>query len=233
MHQRPRLFTADPPRIAARGGNFTVKSRCQFKRDKRPPFGDELSECLDELRGFFLAQSPTYFYAGAAQLLKSFTSNQRIGVFYARDDFMDACGDQRASARRRATVMAARFEGDVESRTPGLGAGLSKSIDFRVRTPGLVMIAGADDFVATHDHRAHRRIGARSPHSFARQTTGHAEVVNLLPRSLVPGQRYSLLGRVSPGLKCGTVLRSLMSSSSSTMNSPMSLNERYTEANRT
>ena len=180
-----------------------------------------------------LADTGTDRDTGAAQLLKAPPRDQRIGVLHAGDHSANSSGDQRARARRRAALMAARLERDIERRPLGLGAGLFERVDFGMVAAGKVVIAGADDLAAAHEHGADHRIGAGSSRGFARQTTGQAQIAPVLLGSLGAGQCYSLLGRESPDLACGKPLRSLINSSSSTMNSPMSLNDRYTEANRT
>ena len=62
--------------------------------------------------------------------------NQRIGIAHAADDFLDTGADQRVSAGRRAPVMTARFEGDVERRALRLGAGLFERDDLGVIAAG-------------------------------------------------------------------------------------------------
>ena len=72
------------------------------------------------------------------------------------------------------------------------------------------------------------------PPPFAPGGTPFGYIVDLMRSSVSAGQRcYSLFWRASAALMSGMPLRSLSSSSSSTMNSLMSLKERYTDAKRT
>ena len=87
------------------------------------------------------------------------------------------------------------------------------------------MKARGDDFPASHQHCTDHRIRTRPTRSFEGKTTSHTEVTFIQIRPGLVGQmNYSLLGRVE--FVVGTLFRSLMSSSNSTMNSLMSLKER-------
>ena len=113
-------------------------------------------------------------------------------------------------------------------------AGVLERVDFGVIAAGEFVIAGGDNFPAPHEHRADQRIGTGSAGRFARQTAGQAQIFFVLSARASFGQRgYSLFCLSLGDLRAGPPLRSLINSSNSTMNSLMSLKERYTEAKRT
>src|SRR5690242_4040023 len=99
---------------------------------------------------------------------------------------------------------------------------------------GKMMIPGAHHLTRPHEHRTDHWIGASPAGAFQGEPTGpaHIEFVSSARRCVGQG-RYSLFCRGCADLLDGSPLRSFKSSSSSTMNSLMSLKERYTEAKRT
>jgi hypothetical protein len=121
--------------------------------------------------------------------------------------------------------MATGFQVNVKRGSLGFGTRAPERNYFCVVFSGAPVITGRDELSASHQHGADHRIRTRPAGSFKRQTTSQAQVTLVqVSRRPVGQSDYSLLGRVK--LVAGTPLRSLMSSSNSTMNSLMSLNER-------
>ena len=123
--------------------------------------------------------------------------------------------------------MAAGFQIDVERRPLGLSAGPLERDDLGVIASGEAMIARRDDSFPSHEHRADHRIGTGPARCFQSEAASHAQVTLV---GISPGRvgqlLYSLLSRGAVARSSGSPLRSLMSSSNSTMNSLISLNER-------
>jgi hypothetical protein len=106
--------------------------------------------------------------------------------------------------------------------------------NFRVISAGKTMVADADHMTSAHEDCTDHRIRTSSAGAFERQPISPAHVEFVSSARVQVGQRcYSLFCRDSAALEGGRPLRSFNSSSSSTMNSLMSLKERYTEAKRT
>jgi hypothetical protein len=121
--------------------------------------------------------------------------------------------------------MAARLQVNVKRGSPGFGTRAFERNDFCMVFSRAPVITRGDEFSTSHQHGADHRIGTCPPGSFKRQTTSQAQVTLVqVSRRPVGQSAYSLLGRVE--LVADAPLRSLMSSSNSTMNSLMSLNER-------
>jgi hypothetical protein len=121
--------------------------------------------------------------------------------------------------------MAAGFQINIERGSFGFRAGAFNGNDFRVVPPRDSMESRGDDFSTPHQHRADYGIGAGSSRAFDGKTTSHAQIMLVQISPGAPGQnRYPLFDRLE--LVPGRPFRSLMSSSNSTMNSLMSLNER-------
>jgi hypothetical protein len=83
----------------------------------------------------------------------------RVGVLHRRDHPRHAGLDQRIGARRRAAMVAARFEGDVGTGATGALAGLAQGVHFGMGLAGAHVPAFADHFAIAHDHAAYARVG--------------------------------------------------------------------------
>lgn len=123
--------------------------------------------------------------------------------------------------------MAARFQIDIERRTLGLGTSPFECDDLGVIPSGEVMKAGGNDFFPPYQHGTDHRVGTGPAGSLEREAAGLAQIAPVGISPFQVGQLfYSLLWRGPAARSTGAPLRSLMSSSNSTMNSLMSLNER-------
>ena len=111
-------------------------------------------------------------------------------------------------------MVVAGLERDVDVRSSGARAGPSQRVDLRVGETGFLVVPAGDHAAFAHHQRADHRIGVRAAAPFFR--LGEREAHEVLRRHFF-----------------GALLRSEISSFSSLMNSPRSLNERYTLANRT
>jgi hypothetical protein len=77
-----------------------------------------------EPRGLARHQPRAHLYADRAQVLEAFARNERIRVFYRRDNSPDASFDESIRAWRRATVMSVRLKRNVGGRSARLLCGL-------------------------------------------------------------------------------------------------------------
>ena len=117
------------------------------------------------------------------------------------------------------------FQVNIERGSLGFCTRAPESHDFCMVFSCAAVVTGSDELSASHQNGTDHRIGTRPAGSFQRQTTSLAQVTLVqVSRGPVGQSGYSLLGRLE--LVAGAPLRSLMSSSNSTMNSLISLNER-------
>lgn len=79
-------------------------------------------------------------------------------------------------------MSAARLQGHIKRRALGLVAAFLRVVqgfNLRMRQPGAMMPAAADDFATSHEHRPHERIRRGPPITFARQLQGQPQVTNV------------------------------------------------------
>ena len=131
--------------------------------------------------------------------------------------------------------MAARLQVNIECRAFRFGTRTLECNDFGVIPTGELMKTRSDDSSISHQHRSNNRIGTGPAGTLQGETTSQAEIAPIFRTTRYDlGQpRHPRRGREASAFPAGRFLRSWISSSSSTMNSLMSLKERYTEAKRT
>ena len=96
-------------------------------------------------------------------------SSFRIGVAQANNHLGNPSINNGLRTRRRATVMIARFETDVDSRSSRAIACLFEGKDFSMGLTGAGVKALADNFAIFDHHRPHHWIWSRFPRSPAGQ----------------------------------------------------------------
>ena len=101
--------------------------------------------------------------AAPAQPRRAAAAHARIGIAHAEDDAAHAGREDGVGARRRAAVVVAGLERDVQRRAAAARAGITQRFDLTVRTAGAAMVAASDDPPAGDDHGADRRIGTGAP----------------------------------------------------------------------
>jgi hypothetical protein len=110
-----------------------------------------------------------YRYARCTQLRNTLAGYQRIGIFNRGDYTANTRSDQRLSAGRRTTVMAAGFKRDVGRRAAHIHTArgsIAQSIDLGVRFTGALGVTAGDDLSIADDYAAHARIGAGQEQAF-------------------------------------------------------------------
>ncbi len=143
-----------------RAGNLSVQRHCGFEGDKGQAGADVLRKALVEAPGLGLQDSDLDFDSGGAQLLKSFSGDQRIGIFHAADDARDSGGDHGIGARAGASGVRAGLQIEVERVAARQRARLLHGQHLGVLQLRVDMRAAADDAPALIDnHGAHQRIG--------------------------------------------------------------------------
>ena len=108
---------------------------------------------------------------------EALSGDQRIGVGDGRDDARHAGLDQRVDAGRRAALVRAGFQVEIEGGAARLLAGLRERDDFGVVEAGVGVEAAAHHFAFAHQDGAHQRIGTGQRPAFARQVERFAHVL--------------------------------------------------------
>ena len=94
---------------------------------------------------FSTQQTDFGFNPGLSQCCNSASCNLWVGIFDGDDHTLYAGAYQRVRARRRTTVMAARFEGNVNRRTTRPVSGRGERVYLRMRFARGAMPTFADD----------------------------------------------------------------------------------------
>lgn len=106
---------------------------------------DECEEGAIEFAGFGFEESYGDIDPCGAELGDALAGDCGEGVLHGDDDFCESSGDDRLSAWGSFAVMAAGFEGDVESTAACAVGGLTEGVDFGVRSAEAFVAALSDD----------------------------------------------------------------------------------------
>jgi len=112
-----RTLPSDPPRVPVARRHAPVEGHGGLEENPGQALGDVFFEVPNE--------APRLFFTDVLENLdprcpqpSDRPGNVRGRIFAADDHALDARGDDRFRARRRATMMVARLEGDVEGSSP-------------------------------------------------------------------------------------------------------------------
>ena len=126
LHVRAGAFAGDPAGVVLGRGDLAVQRQRGFQRHQREAGAHGMDEGFVQLRGLARAYSDatSTVTAGVVQAAESLAGNWRIGIFHGGDHARHARLHQRVGAGRRAALMRARLQRDVERRAARLLAGL-------------------------------------------------------------------------------------------------------------
>jgi hypothetical protein len=179
-HDRASTRSPGMPIIAScRGGNpltLTVRecrATIEAGGDLQPHPGTPVLHAVKKANVHFARlirqNTDIYRYARCTQLRDALAGYQRIGIFNRGDYTANTRSDQRLSAGRRATVMAAGLERDIGRRTAYIDTtrgSIPQRIDFGMRFTGTLGVTAGDDLSIADDHAAHARIGTGQEQAF-------------------------------------------------------------------
>ena len=133
LHVGAGALAGDPAAVVVRRGDLAVQRDGGLERHQRPAGAHEMQERLVELLrlGGELG-GDRHFDPGLAQLAETLARNQRVGILHGRHHARHARGDQRVDARRRAALVRAGFEVDVERGPARLLSGFLERDDLGV-----------------------------------------------------------------------------------------------------
>ena len=114
MSVESSFFASDPLRGTVSRCGSTVERRGQFKNNERSTGAAVMKIRSKLLRNLVCATTNRNFDTGFAQKSYACSCDIRIGIGDTNDNFRDARSDDRFSARRRASVVRARFERHIE-----------------------------------------------------------------------------------------------------------------------
>ena len=134
LHVRARAFAGDPAAIVVRRGDLAVQRDRGLQRHQRPAGAHEVHERLVQLLGLggeLRRRSPPRCRRRAA-CAKPSPATSGLGSCIAATTRATPAGDQRVGAGRRAALVRAGLQGDVERRAARLLAGLFERHDLGV-----------------------------------------------------------------------------------------------------
>jgi hypothetical protein len=147
------------------GRELAVDGERSFQGDEGAVMLDEVSEGLVEVAGLLLESGVGNlrdFDPGGAEFCDTLTADCWVGVNCSDDDPGDSSGDEGIRAWSGATVVAARFEGDIGGGSGYVHAafgGLLECGDFGVVAGVVKVDARGDDLVLTGEDAAHLGVG--------------------------------------------------------------------------
>ena len=149
----------------------SASARAAVERDRRlqaqprPAALHARDEADVELARLVAAAAPLDGDAGRREPRRAAARDERVRVAQGDDDAADAGGDERVGARRRAAVVRARLERDVDGRAADVDAargGVAQRHHLGVRAAGFLRVAAADDAaVGADDDAADARVRVR------------------------------------------------------------------------
>ncbi|MNI57649.1 hypothetical protein D3C73_1127220 [compost metagenome] len=160
LHVLARGGAGDPLRAAVSHRSTAVQAGRQLHPQPRTTALHARQEALVEFARLRGHQALGDLDAGFAQQVETTAIDLREWVAHRRNNARHAGVDQRQCARRRASVMRARFQSDVGGGTTRFGAGLAQGEHFGMRATGSLVPALPDHALAMGDHAADHRVGA-------------------------------------------------------------------------
>jgi len=166
VHEPAALRARDPAGVAARSSEPAVEGQRRLVGHERtllrhpgaPGFVLSARPPLE------LAAGQLHLDVGFTEAREALTGRLRVGVGDRGDYPAHARGDDGIGAGRRAAVMSARLEADVERRAPSPLAGRLERHDLGVRTAGSLVPAFPDDLAVANEDCADQRVGTgRAP----------------------------------------------------------------------
>ena len=168
--------------LASGAGNLAVARHREFQDHMRAIIAHFTEMAGVIARGLSRADADIDLDAGGAQLGVALPGHRRIGVLDRRHHARHPGRDQRVRAGRRAAVMRAWFQRDIERGAARLRAGLRQSFNFGMGTAAGLGPAAADNHAVLHQHGADRgvRPSIAEPTTAERQSELHESLVGRL-----------------------------------------------------
>ncbi len=163
MDEPAALLAGDPACVAARRGEAPVERHRRLVGHEGTVFGDPRPErlVLASGAGGDLAVGKLDLDARLAQPGEAAAVRLRVRIAGRRHDAGDSGRDDGVGARRRAALVRARLERDVERRAAGLLARRLERDHLGVRPAGPLVPALADNLAVGDDDRADDRVRMR------------------------------------------------------------------------
>ena len=155
----PRRLRRNPLTLSIGQRGAAVQRRRHFQPHPRPAARHARDKADVEFDRLCFQQPGLDGNPRRAQFLKALPRHLGIGIAHGRHHALDARGHHRISAGRRAAVMAARFQRDIQGRAPGALARRSQRMHFGMRLAGALVETFAHHSAALHHHAADTRIG--------------------------------------------------------------------------
>ena len=164
-----RCLAGDPLALPRGGGDAPVERAGKLEMKERPPFPHPQQEAGIDLGRLGGAFAHLHGDARGLQPGVALPFHPGIGILQRRDDAGDAGCHQGIGAGRRAPVMRARLERDIDRGALQGFAGVRNGVGLGVRTATLLGATAGDHATIAHDHAPHGRVGPGAPERSARQ----------------------------------------------------------------
>ena len=154
-----RLASGDPLTLAVVQCRLAVQAGGHFQAHPGPAARHARNEADVQLTRLRLHQAVLEEDARRAQSFHAIAAHLGIGIAHRRHHARHARFDQRVGARRRAAVVAAGFERDIDGGAACLRSGRAQRVGLGMRLAGADMPAFADDGAVPDDDTADAGIG--------------------------------------------------------------------------
>ena len=150
--------------------DLAVERHGGFECDQRRAVTNVAGECLIQPASLLFQTSDFNVHSRGSQFFKSLSADLWIRIRHRRHHAMDAGGNQRVGARRRASLMSMRFEVDVKRCPARFLARCFESEDLGVLHATIRVASAAHDVaLSISDDRADVRIGRGQSQTLARE----------------------------------------------------------------
>lgn len=228
----PGLSTGYPLALARSHGSTTIQARCHFQPHPGPPGVHALHETRIQANSFFRQQAFGNLNASLPQHIQPASRYRGIRILGGGIHMGDTGINQRPGTGRCTTKVAARLQGYIGCRSPGVRTGLTQGADLSVGFSGTLMPALTEYQIAAGNDTANPGIGmGRVPTAPGKlDSPRHHGPVAVLDHAFPFGAWLS-----ASALATSTAASPLLADnlSISSLNSLISWKLRYTEAKRT
>ena len=145
--------------MAVHRGNAAVQRLGQLEQHERPAGLPVMDIGRVQCPGFRFEETGFHGYALRAQPFDPFAGHAPVRIGHGDVDPGDARCDDRVRARRRAALVAAGFQGDVQLAPASAVAGFLERLGFGMPPAVFTVVSPAHDNAVADDHGAHHGVG--------------------------------------------------------------------------
>ena len=166
MRITARLRARNPLTLAVFQRSFAIEPGSNFYANPRPAQRHARNITNVKIARLRLQHASFDFDSGVPQALQTCAGDQRIGILHGHDHARYFCANQRIRAWRRAPLVAAWLQRDIDGRAIRIMSCLLKRDRFCVGLTGALVPAFRDHPGVAHDHAADPWIRCRCVQAF-------------------------------------------------------------------